>query len=329
LFERVNPACNHVGMAPDGMNAWLRRGINLGNALDTGRDEEPRLRLRERHFDHVRGAGFDTVRLPVRWSAHAEEAAPYAIDPAFLERVDRAVDHALRRELTVVLNVHHYHELQAAPDRHEARFVALWRQIAARYADRPGRLCFELLNEPRDALTPAVWNRLWPEAYRAVRVSNPDRVVIIGPARMNDAGALEALDLPADDHVIATVHYYAPFEFTHQGAPWVPGADRWLGTTWGDDADRDAVRADLAGAADWARHHRRPLLIGEFGAYERAEAASRLRWTTFVRAEAERLGLAWCYWDFGTDFGAFDPRRDAWRRPMLRALLPPGSPRPA
>jgi endoglucanase len=323
LFEWVNPACDHVGMAPDGTYEWLRRGISFGNALDTGRDEEPRLRLRERYLDDVRGAGFDTVRLPVRWSAHADASAPYTIEEGFLERVDWAVDQALRRELTVVLNLHHYHELQAAPDRHEARFVALWRQIAARYADRPGRLCFELLNEPRDAITPAAWNHLWPKAHGAVRASDPDRLMLIGPARMNDADALPALELPEDDHVIATVHYYAPFEFTHQGAPWVPGADRWLGTTWGDDTDRDAVRTDLTNAANWAQHHGRPLLVGEFGAYERADGASRLRWTAFVRSEAERLGLAWCYWDFGTDFGAFDPQRDAWRTPMLHALLPP------
>jgi endoglucanase len=323
LFERVNPACDDVGMAPDGRNEWLRRGISFGNALDTDRGEQPRLRLRERYFGEVRRAGFDTVRLPVRWSAHADNSAPYTIDPAFGAHVDRAVDHALRRDLTVVLNVHHYHELQATPHRHEARFVALWRQIAARYAGRSGRLCFELLNEPRDAITPPVWNRLWPRAHSAVRASHPDRPVIIGPARMNDVGALPELDLPEDDHVIATIHYYAPFELTHQGAPWLPGADRWLGTTWGDDADRAAVRADLTNVASWANGRGRPLLVGEFGTYDKADVASRLRWTAFVRSEAERLGLGWCYWDFGTDFGAFDPRRDTWREPLLNALLPP------
>ena len=40
-----------------------------------------------------------------------------------------------------------------------------------------------------------------------------------------------------------------------------------------------------------------------------------------MRLEAERLGLSWCYWDFGTDFGAFDPERDAWREPIRDALL--------
>jgi endoglucanase len=115
-------------------------------------------------------------------------------------------------------------------------------------------------------------------------------------------------------------------EFTHQGAPWRAGADQWLGTTWGDDADRRAVRDDLAGAASWARDHDRPLFIGEFGSYEKAGLAARQQWTRFVRLEAERLGLGWCYWDFGTDFGAFDPERNAWREPLRDALIGDGNP---
>jgi endoglucanase len=41
--------------------------------------------------------------------------------------------------------------------------------------------------------------------------------VIVGPARMNDIGELTELELPDDDRVVVTVHYYAPLEFTHQG----------------------------------------------------------------------------------------------------------------
>jgi endoglucanase len=314
-------------MRPDGVNGWFRRGINFGNMLDADPRELPRLRPGERYLDEVRTAGFDAVRVPVRWSAHADEAPPYRIDPDFFTRVDRVVDGALRRDLTVVVNVHHYHELMAAPHAHQARFEALWRQIAAHYADRGPRVYLELLNEPRDAMTGPVWNEMLPATLAAVRESDPDRVVVAGPVQMNDIGALADLTLPADDRLVVTVHYYAPFTFTHQGAPWVAGADRWLGTTWGDDtrhdADQDAVRADLAAAARWAHDHGRPLFIGEFGAYRQADLPSRLRWTRFVRSHAEQLGLSWCYWDFGTDFGAFDPRRNAWRRPLLRALLPP------
>ncbi|MEV4050082.1 glycoside hydrolase family 5 protein [Amycolatopsis sp. NPDC049688] len=301
-------------------NRGLGRGINFGNALDA-LDGGPELPLAERWFDEVAAAGFDTIRLPVRWSAHAGSRPPYAIDPAFFRRVDAGVHAALDRGLRVVVDVHHYAELCAAPDEHLPRFLALWRQIAARYAGHSGRLCFELLNEPRDRLTASRWNAVLAAALAAVRDADPGRTVIVGPAGMNSPGALRALAVPEEGNLIATVHYYAPFEFTHQGAGWVEGAHRWLGHTWGGAADEAAVRDDLAEVAAWGRERGLPVFIGEFGAFSAADMASRARWTAFVRAEAERLGLSWAYWEFGTDFGAYDPVCAKWREPLRQALL--------
>jgi endoglucanase len=304
------------------MSGGLGRGINFGNALDAPDGDDQALRLQGRYFDEVKAAGFDTVRLPVAWSAHADETAPYTIGQEFLAHVDQAVDEALGRDLNTVLNVHHYHEFNQAPDEHADRFAALWRQIAAHYADHPSLLHFELLNEPRAAMTTEKWNALLPQALAAVRETNSDRIVLIGSAEMNDIDALRRLELPEDDHLMATVHYYAPFEFTHQGAPWVEGSASWLGTTWGSDADHNAVADELAAAAAWAEDHGVPLFIGEFGAYERADMNSRARWTARVREEAERLGIGWAYWEFGTDFGAYAPETGTWREPLRRALLP-------
>jgi hypothetical protein len=45
-----------------------------------------------------------------------------------------------------------------------------------------------------------------------------------------------------------------------------------------------------------------------------------------VRLPVKRLGLSWCYWDFGTDFGAYDPGRNALREPLRDALLGDGNP---
>jgi endoglucanase len=308
-------------MAFDELSRRLGRGISFGNALDAIREGDAGFRLRARYFAEVRDAGFDTVRLPVKWSAHADESPPYTISPALFERVDWAIGEALSRDLNIVLNVHHYHELNDAPRGQQPRFLALWRQIAARYASVPGRLCFELLNEPCAAMTAEAWNELIPLALAVIRERDPARAVIVGPARMNDIAALPDLELPDDDRLVVGVHYYAPLEFTHQGAAWMAGADQWLGTTWGDDADRRAVRDDLARAASWAAGHGRPLFIGEFGSYQQASLEARRQWTKYVRLEAERLGMSWCYWDFGTDFGVFDPGRNTWREPLRDALL--------
>ena len=299
----------------------IARGINFGNALDVRDGDGPVLQLRGQYFDQVKTAGFDTIRLPVAWAAHAGENAPYAIDQEFLVRVDEAVHQALGRGLRTVINVHHYHELNLAPDEHADRFVALWRQIAVRYAAYPPMLHFELLNEPRAAMTAQRWNALLPRALAAVRESDSDRTVLIGSTEMNDIGALPMLQLPHDDHLMATVHYYAPLAFTHQGAPWVEGSASWLGTTWGSDAERDAVSEDLSAAAAWAKDRGVPLFLSEFGTYEKADPDSRARWTAHVRQDAERLDMGWAYWDFGTDFGVYTPETGSWREPLRRALI--------
>jgi endoglucanase len=155
----------------------LGRGINFGGALD--RDAEGTW-LRELHFDVVQQAGFDTVRLPVKWSGGAR-----------FERVDWAVERALRRGLNVVLDVHHFDELSADVDRHAAAFLALWSRIAERYEGADKRLCFELLNEPHDPMTAERWNALLPDALAVVCSSHPERSILVGPVRWNIADAVE------------------------------------------------------------------------------------------------------------------------------------------
>jgi len=302
----------------------LGRGVNLGNALEAPREGEWGVMLREEYFDLIRDAGFDSVRIPIRWSAHALAAEPYTIDPAFFGRVDWTVEQALARGLAAVINMHHYEELIADPAGHRARFLALWRQIADHYRAYPPDLRFELLNEPNGKLDADAWNELLTAGLAVVRETNPTREVIIGPTNWNNVDALPRLKLPADDRrLIVTVHYYNPFQFTHQGAEWVQGSDRWLGTQWrGSATEEQAVTRDLERAAAWAATHDRPLYLGEFGAYSKADMASRVRWTSFVARQAESLGMSWAYWEFCAGFGVYDPARRAWNEPLLRALIP-------
>jgi len=105
----------------------------------------------------------------------------------------------------------------------------------------------------------------------------------------------------------------------------VKGSAEWKGTIWAGAADeRQALKRDFDEAAAWAKAHRRPLYLGEFGAYGAADMESRVRWTAAVAQEAEQHGFSWAYWEFGSGFGAYDPQTRAWRRPLLEALLDQG-----
>ena len=304
-------------------NLRLGRGINLGNALEAPNEGEWGFTLREEYFPIIRDAGFDSVRIPIRWSAHAQKRPPYRIEPKFFDRVDWAIEEALSSDLRAVINIHHYEEMYGDPLAEKQRFLALWRQIAERYRDQPRTLYFEILNEPHEKLTAEIWNDVLRQALAVIRKSHPDRTVIVGPAQWNNLEQLPNLKLPKDDrNLIVTFHYYSPFEFTHQGASWAEGSEKWLGTPWpASPTDEQAVQRDFDKAAAWGRRENRPLYLGEFGAYSAAEMESRARWTRYVRKAAESRGISWAYWEFGSGFGAYDPMKQQWRAPLRQALL--------
>jgi endoglucanase len=306
------------------VNKSLGRGMNFGNALEAPREGDWGLKLEAEYFKAIKDAGFATVRVPVKWSAHAAKDTPYAIDADFFKRIDWVLDQAEANKLNVVLNCHHYDELDADPDKHLPRFVALWDQIAKRYKDRPASVVFELYNEPHDKFVDQKWNDAIVPTLKAVRATNPTRAVVVGPPFWNGIWALPKLKPPDDANLIVTVHYYDPFKFTHQGAPWAPDDVKKLsGIKWeATEAELNAIRKSFDQAADWGKKNNRPVFLGEFGAYEKADTDSRAKWTAAVAREAEARGFSWAYWEFAAGFGAYDRAKKAWREPLLRALVP-------
>jgi endoglucanase len=303
-------------------NKKLGRGINFGNALEAPKEGEWGVTLKAEYFKAIKEAGFDSVRLPVKWSAHAKADAPYTIDKKFAERVDWAIDQALANKLRIIVNIHHFGEMDADPDKHLKRLVGLWEQIAERYKDRPADVYFELFNEPHEKFVDAKWNAAIPKMLTSVRKSNPARPVIVGPSNWNGIWALDKLQLPIDRNLIVTVHFYDPFEFTHQGASFVKDANKWKGRKWPQSADEETkIQKSFDQAAAWAKKHDRPVFLGEFGSYQEADMDSRARWTRFVVREAEKRGFSWSYWEFCAGFGAYDPKTDMWRAPMKAALV--------
>jgi endoglucanase len=306
------------------MNERIGRGVNFGDALEAPREGEWGVVLREEYFQKAEEAGFASIRLPVRWQAHALRSSAFTIESSFFDRVDWAVNSALSRGMAVILDFHHFTEYMDCPACERGRFLALWEQIAGHYRDFPPELIFELLNEPTDKVPAPEWNETLAAALAVVRATNPQRTVVVGPVGWNNIDSLAFLDLPENDRgLIVTYHYYEPFRFTHQGADWAEGSDAWLGTTWtGNAAEKQAVREDFDSAAAWGAANDRPVFLGEFGAFSDADMTSRARWTAFVAREAETRSFSWAYWEFCAGFGVYDPVAHSWRDPLLEALLP-------
>ena len=131
------------------------------------------MRLDEKYFDLVDEAGFDSVRIPVQWSAHAETDVPYKIGKAFFASVDEAIVRALSPNIVVVINMHHHKEIFVSPEKHNERFLDLWKQVAEHYHKYPATLFFEILNEPSKQHTSYLWNEYLEEVITLIGKYNP------------------------------------------------------------------------------------------------------------------------------------------------------------
>jgi endoglucanase len=306
---------------------WLARGINVGGLFDRRDGDAARWAERDRELRLIVEAGFTHVRVPVRWWGHADHQWPWALEETFADEVDCVLESASAFGLGVVLSMHHADGVMTGEPGAESRLCGLWRQVASRYRSAPPTVAYDLLNEPRGVLTGGRWNQLLRAVLEAVREVDPVRTVVAGGADMSTLTGLLGLKTPLDQHLVATMHYYEPFRFTHQGAWWENGSAAWNGTRWGSACERRLISEHLETAASWAGRCGLPLYIGEFGTYQAADHASRIAWTRWVRSEADRLGLAWAYWDFRTGFGVYDPKRSCWRSQLLETLMRPGEDR--
>ena len=81
--------------------------------------------------------------------------------------------------------------------------------------------------------------------------------------------------------------------------------------------------APLDVAKAWAAAKRYPMYVGEFGAYSKADDASRITFNRTMRQAMESRGMTWAYWEFAAGFGVYDPAKLGFRQPLLDSLLGP------
>jgi endoglucanase len=333
------------------------RGANLGNGLEAPPGQNWGVRYTTTDLHHIRAEGFDHVRIPIGWHHYAGPGPDYLLDPKIFQKVDALVGPAMREGLNVLINIHHFDDFTSDPKTLTPKFHAIWRQIAAHYAKTPGGLAFELLNEPRDAATTEVINPIFAETIRQIRKTNPVRTIVVGPGQWNGISELPNLRVPDNDlNLIVTVHCYDPFQFTHQGADWTgnspdrrvvgivfPGPPRtplipdpnlklspdfreWINMYNSQPREVNpcgtrVIDAAVAQIKEWSAHYGRPVYLGEFGAYTKADTASRAHYYRAFREALESAGIGWAIWDWKAGFRYWNEETNKPEPGMREALF--------
>jgi endoglucanase len=333
---------------------YFKKGINLGNRMEAPNEGDWGGSIQDSDFPFIAERGFDHVRIPMRFSGHAQSSAPFTIDASFFQRVDEVLEQATNAGLAVIIDLHSYDEMASDPLAERERFLGLWSQIAARYADRPETVAFELLNEPNTEID-SVWNDIVADAISTVRATNPRRLLVIDSVFWADPSKLSVLTLPDDANLLVSIHLYEPKLFSFQGKDWMgapymttgvvfPGPpaapitpvqaalDESWAASWFESyntlpaADNPSgaatVDAQIAYITAYKTATGRTVYNGEWGPQDGADMTSRANLVQMVRENCEAEDIGWAIWEDPNNMQLFDSAAGTWVTPIIDALLP-------
>ena len=207
-------------------------GWNLGNSLECPKTEtewgNPKTTKAMIHA--VAEAGFNAIRLPVRWINHVTNQNDMTVDATWLARVKEVVDWCLEEDMYVIINTHHeewldrnpYYSKQAENNR---KLTALWTSIATYFRDYGEKLIFAGTNETTvdwsapNAEQQAVqnsYNQTFVDAVRATGGKNYYRNLVVQTFACSPYHGLNGFTIPNDKvegRLSVEYHYYDPYEY--------------------------------------------------------------------------------------------------------------------
>ncbi|THV34692.1 cellulase family glycosylhydrolase [Glycomyces buryatensis] len=299
--------------------AAMEPGWNLGNTLDAvGSDETAwdNPRVTQELVDNIAAQGYNSIRIPITWDNHQSKTAPYAVEDAYLDRVEEVVGYAIQADLHVLINIHHdswiwLWDMNTNRTEVEARYEAIWTELATRFRDAPPEVLFESVNEPQfrdvdDATAEGLLNDLNVQFHEIVRGSgggNATRVLVLPTLHTSaDQDHLDALGDTIsslnDPNLAATVHFYGFWPFSVNVA--------------GYTEFNAEVQADIEGYFD--RSYDKfvandiPVIVGEWGLLGfdahtgTVEQGEKLKFFEYVGYYARQKSLTLQLWDNGQHF---------------------------
>jgi hypothetical protein len=282
----------------------MGRGINIGNTMDPntegGWNNGP---VQEHYFDDYKSAGFTNIRIPITWQGHTATTAPYAINAAWMDRVEQVVDWGLQRGLIITINAHHdgFIKDNYSVQSNQDRFDSIWSQIATRFKDKSDSLLFEIINEPK-GLTQSEINELNERVLSIIRETNPTRIVIYSGNEWSSVDRMIAAAIPLNDpNLIAYFHSYDPWPFGLEGTGSYSTSSHVAGT-----------KNIFDKATNWSTKNNIPVVIGEFGAINRCDYNSRMYCYATVVEQALNHNIAFDAWDDGGDFQIYKRSQRKW-----------------
>ena len=293
----------------------------------------------------VKNAGFNAIRIPIRWQCHITDPQNMSIDEAWIDRIKTVVGWCLNNDLKVIINAHHEKWLESNPtytykDENCNKLALLWKNIATAFADYDSRLAFAGTNEvhvkdnwdaPNDEnlTVQNAYNQTFVDAVRDTGGNNAKRHLIVQTYACNPWFGINNGDfkIPTDlagngnNYMSVEFHFYQPWSYA--GYPDGAHYDYW-GDKYKEAGENVPVENEnwmtefFELAVNTWSNKGLGIVIGEWGVTNRNTSNptkvhdNMTYYSKFLTTEARTRGFSTFVWDnnkfdYGPEnYGIFD-----------------------
>jgi len=307
------------------------KGTNIAHWLS---QSEARGAKRDSFFQEkdvmmIKSLGFDHLRLPIDDEQMWDENGVRHEDAFKL--MTNCLDWCKKHQLKVIVDLHilrsHHFNAEVKPlwtdPKEQEKFYALWVDLSSVLKDYSlSDVAYELMNEAV-ADDPEQWNNLLANAMKAIRVLEPERIIVIGSNKWQSVNTFDVLKVPADKNILLSFHFYEPFPLTHHLASWTyiknysgpvhyPGvllsqeefdaltpdqqaiAKDWVGKEWNMEKLEQMMQLPLQKSKELGL----PVYCGEYGVIDSAPEADKIRWYNDMISVFNKNGIASANWNY-------------------------------
>jgi endoglucanase len=307
------------------------KGTNIAHWLSQSeaRGAERDSFFQEKDIILIKSLGFDHIRLPIdEMQMWDEKGVRY--EDAF-KLMTNCLDWCQKHELKVIVDLHilrsHHFNAEVKPlwtdPKEQEKFYQFWIDLSSVLKVYPvSNLAYELMNEAV-ADDPEQWNNLLANAMKAIRILEPERIIVIGSNKWQSASTFDVLKVPADKNIILSFHFYEPFPLTHHLASWTyiknysgpvhyPGvllsqeefdalapdqqafAKDWVGVEWNMEKLEQMMQLPLQKSKELGLQ----VYCGEYGVISSAPEADKIRWYNDMISVFNKNGIASANWNY-------------------------------
>ncbi len=219
------------------------RGINFSNYhwYHTGEEIITSNHHSEKDYKKVKEMGMNVIRFQLNYKIFEDDNNPWVYKKEAFKWLDKNILWAKENDIYLILDMHvpPGGQQSGLPEgvalwedvQNQYRLAEIWHAIAERYHDEPTIAGFSLLNEPVPVSHIDEWSALAEHITTRIREVDQNHMIVFEwPLGLyeqfetyNDRDLVQSLI--SDDNVLYDMHFYHPFEFTHQNAFWLGTGD--------------------------------------------------------------------------------------------------------